>query len=341
MPGDLLLVYDDPMLAHDPGPFHPEHPGRLRAIRDALVEDPVGGSSWVAPRPATRQEIERIHTRAYVDHVEAQRGRRTELDLDTPLSPRSVEAAHLAAGAALSAVEAVAEDPHRKAFALVRPPGHHAEAGQGMGFCVFNNVAIAAAHAVEALGLSRVLVIDWDVHHGNGTQASFFRRRDVLVFNVHRWPFYPGTGAAQEVGAGEGEGFTVNAPMPASLGDGDYRLIFSGLLEPVAEAFRPELVLVSAGFDAHRADPLGGMRLSEEGYAWMCSSALGIARRHARGRMALVLEGGYDLGALARSTRACLEVLGGAAPPPMPEASARGEAALREARRALERYWLL
>ncbi|MCS6902387.1 MAG: histone deacetylase, partial [Polyangiaceae bacterium] len=317
------------------------HPGRLRAIRDALVENPVRGVSWVTPRAATRQEIERIHAGTYVDQVEALRGRRGQLDLDTPLSPRSVEVAYLAAGAALGAVEAVVENPTHKAFALVRPPGHHAEFRQGMGFCVFNNVAIAAAHAVEVLGLSRVLVIDWDVHHGNGTQASFFRRRDVLVFNVHRWPFYPGTGAVHEVGVGAGEGFTVNAPMPAALGDGDYRLIFSGLLEPVAEAFRPELVLVSAGFDAHRSDPLGGMRVSEEGYAWMCSAALGIARRHAEGRIALVLEGGYDIGALARSTRACLEILAGATPPSLPEASARGEAVLTEARRALERYWSL
>lgn len=341
MPAGISLFYDSLLLAHDPGPFHPEHPGRLRAIHEALLADPVDGSEWCKSLPASRESIEKIHTHKYVTHVEAQRGRYAELDLDTPLSPGSVDAAYLAAGAAIGAVDAVVADPRRKAFALVRPPGHHAEADRGMGFCVFNNIAIAAAYATDVLGLKRVLILDWDVHHGNGTQSSFFHRSDVLVFNIHRAPFYPGTGAVDEVGKGEGEGFTVNAPLPATLGDGDYHLIFSELLVPIAESYRPELVLVSAGFDAHREDPLGGMCLSDDGYASLCGIALKIANRHAQGRIALVLEGGYNLNALGRSTRACLQVLGGAPPPSLSGASPQGEFALREALRTQAQRWRL
>ncbi|MCU0658872.1 MAG: histone deacetylase [Polyangiaceae bacterium] len=337
MPPELALYLDDAMLAHNPGPFHPEHPGRLRAVLDALQASPIPGSRLLSPRPALREEIEKIHTASYLDQVEALRGRHGELDRDTALSPRSVEAAYLAAGAAIEAVEATSRGA--RSFALVRPPGHHAEADQGMGFCIFNNVAIAAAHAIDTLGLKRVLILDWDVHHGNGTQASFYRRPDVLVFNVHRSPFYPGSGAAHETGIGAGEGFTVNAPLPAALGDGDYHLIFRELLLPIAEVYRPELVLVSAGFDAHRDDPLGGMRLSEDGYAALCSLALDIAVRHADGRISLVLEGGYGLAALGQSVRSCLRVLGGATPPPMPSASLRGEQALREAQVAQAGRW--
>jgi acetoin utilization deacetylase AcuC-like enzyme len=182
-----------------------------------------------------------------------------------------------------------------------------------MGFCLFNNVAVAAAHARAQLGCSRVLIVDWDVHHGNGTQQIFYERDDVLFFSSHRFPFYPGTGAAREIGRGKGEGYTVNLPLPPQLGDGDYIALFRDLLVPIADRFAPEFVLVSAGFDAHRADPLGGMSLTENGYAALCTLVRDIADRHAAGRLVLVLEGGYNLHALAGSVRSCVEVLAGTA----------------------------
>jgi acetoin utilization deacetylase AcuC-like enzyme len=187
-----------------------------------------------------------------------------------------------------------------------------------MGFCLFNNTAVAAAHARAALGLQRVLIVDWDVHHGNGTQHVFEASRDVLYFSTHQYPFYPGTGAADEVGAGHGLGHTVNVPLPAGCGDAEYAAVFDAVLEPVAETYRPDLVLVSAGFDAHADDPLGDMGVSTAGFAALCHRVRAIARRHAGGRLALVLEGGYDLTALAGSVRACVEILAGAAPPPAP-----------------------
>jgi acetoin utilization deacetylase AcuC-like enzyme len=341
METQALLVTDDAMRLHEPGPGHPESPARLRAIHDELARRPVKGSSTVAPRPASRAVVERVHTPSHIDRVESARGRYAQLDPDTTLSAESVPAAFLAAGAAVEAVSAVVRGDARRAFALVRPPGHHAEADEAMGFCVFNNIAIAAAHAIAELGCERVLVVDWDVHHGNGTQHSFYDRRDVLVFNTHRYPFYPGTGALEQTGIGEGEGFTINAPLPPGLGDGDYAAIFEELLLPVAEAFRPDVVLVSAGFDPHAADPLGGMRVTEEGFAHLCGVVRDVADRHARGRLALVLEGGYDLGALARSVHACVEVLCGAAPPPAKAASDRVRTPLRGAVETHGRKWAL
>ncbi len=316
MARDVLLLVDDTMLGHDPGPHHPERPDRLRAIVAALRGSPVAGVRWVVPRPAPREAIERIHEPAYVDGIERLRGRSAALDLDTTVSPGSIPAALLAAGAAIDAVTAVTAGDARCAFALVRPPGHHAEAQRAMGFCLFNNIAIAAAHARAALGCQRVLIVDWDVHHGNGTQHAFYDRSDVLYFSTHRSPFYPGTGGADEVGAGEGAGHTVNVPLGARCGDAEYAAIFDELLGPVADAYRPDLLLVSAGFDAHRDDPLGGMGVTAEGFAALCGRVRGITQRHAGDRLVLILEGGYDLGALAESVHACVEVLAGATCPP-------------------------
>lgn len=341
MPEEVLLYWDDAMLGHDAGAGHPERPERLAAIREELDRRPVAGARWVRPRPAPREAIERVHTRSYVDRIESVRGTTYRFDPDTAVSPGSVEAAYLAAGAALDAVTAVAAGPARRAFALVRPPGHHAEASQAMGFCLFNNVAIAAAHARAALGCERVLIADWDVHHGNGTERAFYDRRDVLVFDTHRFPYYPGTGALEEVGRGEGEGFTVNVPLPAGLGDGDLAAAFREVLIPIADAFRPDLVLVSAGFDAHQADPIGDQGLTEDGFAALTGIVRGIAERHASGRLVLVLEGGYDLPALARSVRACVEVLAGAPPPEPPPPSPRGLTAVRRAVAHHRRYWPL
>jgi acetoin utilization deacetylase AcuC-like enzyme len=321
MARDVLLLVDEAMLAHDPGSHHPERPDRLRAIVSALRGSPVAGARWAVPQPASREAIERIHEPAYVEGIEELRGRSAALDLDTTVSPGSVPAAFLAAGAAIDAVTAVTSDEARCAFALVRPPGHHAEARRAMGFCLFNNIAIAAAHAGAARGCRRVLVVDWDVHHGNGTQHAFYDRRDVLYFSTHRFPFYPGTGGADEVGAGDGAGHTVNVPLSERCGDAEYAAIFDALLAPVADAYRPDLLLVSAGFDAHRDDPLGGMGLTAEGFAALCGRAHDIARRHAGDRLVLVLEGGYDLEALAESVHACVEVLAAPPPPPPPDHS--------------------
>ncbi len=326
-----LLLHDALMGEHQPGPHHPESPERLGAIMRALEDADHPALVHRAPRPASTAEIARVHGQRYIDHVAALRGKRASLDPDTHLSPQSVDAAFAAAGAAVHAVEAVLRGEVDNAFCAVRPPGHHALPQLGMGFCVFNNVAIAAEHALT-LGARRVLIVDWDVHHGNGTQAHFYERPEVLFFDAHRYPFYPGSGALHEIGRGPGLGRTLNAPMPAGLGDADYHLLFSEALIPVAADFAPDLVLVSAGYDAHMDDPLGDQRLSDEGFAALAGTVVQIARAHAGGKVVMLLEGGYDLGGLARSVRATVEVLGGSTPPEPHGASRAGEALVNDVR---------
>lgn len=328
----MLLLTHPMFMEHDTGPGHPERPARLTAILERLRRwessaDARRGQgepsalevTWREPRPAPHEALLRVHTKPHVDHVLAQRGRHGEAGDEVPLSPASVDAAILAAGAAIDAIEHVFADrrdadaephPHRRAFALVRPPGHHAESDRAMGFCVFNNVAIAAAHAIATDRARRVLVVDWDVHHGNGTQEIFEERDDVLFFSVHQWPLYPGTGAATERGRGVGAGFTINVPLAAGGGDDTYRRAFEEVLVPAADRFRPDLVLVSAGFDAHERDPLGGMRVTATGFATLAQIVAGIADTHADGRLAAVLEGGYSLDGLAESVEACVRVWG-------------------------------
>jgi acetoin utilization deacetylase AcuC-like enzyme len=341
MTGRTILLYCPAMLEHDPGRGHPERPLRLEAVVDRLRRSPRPGLEWAEPNPAPREAVERIHDPAYVRWVESFRGRSARLDVDTAVSPGSVEAAWRAAGAAVEAIDAVVSGSARRAFALVRPPGHHAERAAAMGFCLFNNVAVGASHAAARRGCRRVLIVDWDVHHGNGTQHSFETRPDVLYFSTHRYPFYPGTGALHETGAGEGEGFTVNVPLPAGSGDGEYEAIFRRVLAPVSDAFAPDLVLVSAGFDAHRDDPMGGMAMTASGFASLCGIVRGIADGHAGGRLVLVLEGGYDLEALAESCAACTGILCGD-PPPAPAADGHNAEALLEKVRAVQRrYWPL
>lgn len=336
---ETLLFFDDLMISHDPGIGHPERPERLSSLAEDLHANPVAHTRWVTPEPATAEDLGRVHDHAYVDAMDMVRGKTGHLDADTAVSPHSIEAAYLAAGAAIGAVDAVVRGDAKQALGLVRPPGHHAEAGRPMGFCLFNNVAVAAAHASQALGLERVLIVDWDVHHGNGTQHSFQAGRDVLFFSTHRFPFYPGTGAAHECGTGAGEGYTVNVPMPGGRTDADMRLAFDTLLMPIALQFKPQLVLVSAGFDAHRLDPLGGMKLSDEGFAVLCARALAIAKVHAEGRIVLLLEGGYDIQGLREGVRSCLGVLGGETPPETRAATREGEVAVREALAHQRRHW--
>lgn len=337
---ETLLFHDDAMIDHDPGRGHPERPDRLRAIAEKLRARPIPGTRLVAPSPAPLDVVLRVHTPAYVERVSAMRGKRASFDADTHTSVATIDATFLAVGATVEAVDAVLDGRARNAFALVRPPGHHAEPGRAMGFCFLNNVAIAAEHALARPEIERVLIVDWDVHHGNGTQAAFYGRRDVLVFGAQQHPLYPGTGALEEHGEGEGEGYTINVPLPAGCTDPDYRRMLADVLLPAAARFRPDLVLVSAGFDAHRLDPLGGMNLTEEGFADMCATVKAIADAHAGGRLVLVLEGGYDLEGLAKSVHACIDVMAGASAPGGPDApSPAGEPALRKAVEHYRRFW--
>jgi acetoin utilization deacetylase AcuC-like enzyme len=337
-----LVLTDQRFLDHDPGAGHPESPARLDVVLRDLGRSPIAGVVIEAPRPATDAEIEAVHAPAYRAALAGLAGRRAQLDPDTATSPGSWEAAARAAGAAVGAVEAVAAGRAANAFALVRPPGHHAEPDRAMGFCLFNNAAIAAEAALRG-GAARVLIVDFDVHHGNGTQDVFAARSDVLYMSAHQYPFYPGTGAADEVGVGAGRGATVNCPLPGGQGDADYGVVFNDLFVPAARAFAPDIVIASAGFDAHARDPLAQMQVTERGFAAMVSTLAELAADSCAGKLVLLLEGGYDLTALAGSVRASLEVLTGrresfpsGAGTAAPRAVAAAQAALRAARHAPE-----
>lgn len=331
-------LYTDPLfLRHEPGRGHPESPTRLRVILDDLEARPVPGTQWQRSRPASDAQIEAVHTPAYHARLRAMAGRTAQLDPDTALSPDSYQAAVLAAGAAVAAVEAVWAGRARNAFALVRPPGHHAERSEAMGFCLLNNAAIAAESA-RVLGARRVMVLDWDVHHGNGTQHIFEHRPDVLYLSAHQFPFYPGTGAPDEVGRGGGVGFTVNCALPSGQDDADYGAVFADLFLPVARQFRPDLILVSAGFDAHEADPLASMRVTDGGFAAMAHALRALADELCGGKLVLLLEGGYDLRALPASVRACVEVLTGKAAA-FPTGARRSRDAIVASQRALSPFW--
>lgn len=310
--GKTGLVYHPAYLEHDMGPGHPESPDRLRAIVQQLERSSMlTRLTKIEPRRAEDEWITEVHTPGYVAslHRHVPTSGRVSLDPDTLLSPGSLTAAYLAAGGTLAAVDAIITKQVDHVFCAVRPPGHHAEAGRAMGFCLFNNVAIAARYVQKRYGLTRVLIVDWDVHHGNGTQHSFEDDPSVLFFSIHQYPHYPGTGREIERGKGAGEGFTINVPMEAGQGDEEYRAVFRKVLVPAADDFKPEFVVISAGFDAHRDDPLAGMALTEAGYADLTEIVVGIAKRHAQGRLLSSLEGGYNLQALAASVGAHLESL--------------------------------
>jgi len=302
--GKTGLVYDPRYLDHDMGAGHPESPNRLRAIMQQLEQSgTVARLTRIEPRVAEDEWITQIHIPSYLAMLKthAPTNGRVSLDPDTSMSPGSLTAAYLAAGGALAAVDAIMSRHVDHVFCPVRPPGHHAEAGRAMGFCLFNNVAIAARYVQKKYGLTRVLIVDWDVHHGNGTQHSFEDDPSVLFFSTHQYPHYPGTGRSTEQSRGAGEGFTINVPMEAGEGDKEYRAVFHESLVPAADAFKPEFVIISAGFDAHKDDPLASMGLTEEGYADLTDIVAGIAKRHAGGRVLSSLEGGYHLKALAGS----------------------------------------
>jgi len=298
------LVADPVFLNHLAPPGHPECEARMQALLDwalPLRSDPR--VLWIEPRPATREEIETVHDAEHFDAVAATAGRELSLDPDTYTSPLSFETALLAAGSCIDLVDAVLDGRAANGIALIRPPGHHAETNRAMGFCLFNNIAVAAAHA-RRRGLNRVLIVDWDVHHGNGTQEIFEEDPSVYFVSLHQYPFYPGTGAAQEIGRGPGEGFTLNIPMRAGCGDFDYLKRFQEKIVPAGIQFRPDLVLISAGFDAHARDPLGGMRVTTPGFAQLADQLLALARETCGGKIVAVLEGGYDLLALRNSVEA-------------------------------------
>ncbi len=331
----------DPAFAeHDAGAGHPERPERLLAVRRGLEQAGLlADLHAISARPASREELLGVHTAAHVDRLAGAAGRHVRIDPDTAMSPRSHEAALLAAGAVVEAVHRVLDGGLDRAFCAVRPPGHHATAGSAMGFCLFNNVAVGAAAAL-ARGLRRVAVLDFDVHHGNGTQDAFWREPRVLFVSSHQFPFYPGTGALDEVGEGEGRGFTANLPLPPGCGDGEYLRAWREIVEPIGRAFDPELVLVSAGFDAHRDDPLGGMRLSAAGFAGLVDVCLAVASGSARGRVVAVLEGGYGLEGLAEATGA---VVGRMLDRPGPRADEEAHPAFARLMRAFReehsRHW--
>ncbi len=289
-----LLLFDRAMLAHDAGAGHPENAARLQALLSALHETPMAGVQSESPPEITPQQLGALHSPDLIAQVARSSGLpRTRFDPDTVANGATYRAALLAAGAAVRGVEAVKSGEALGAFALVRPPGHHAEAARAMGFCFFNNAALAAAHAVRELGFHRVLLLDPDVHHGNGSQALFWDSPEVLYVSLHRFPFYPGTGDWDEVGGGRGEGKTLNLPLPPGLGDADYDALLGRVVEPVVDDFAPELVIVSAGFDTYAEDPLGGMRVTENGYRAMSSRIWRWSQRHCPGRLLFVLEGGY------------------------------------------------
>ena len=325
-----LFLSHPSSLLHETGFGHPERVDRMHAVEAELERrDWVGFSRAEAP-PASREQLLAVHTPEHVDAVRETSARGGAFDLDTPTSEGSWEAALHAAGGACALVEALLAGGERAGFSALRPPGHHAERAQAMGFCLFANVAVAARHALDSLGAARVLVLDWDVHHGNGTNAIFHESREVLFASIHQWPFYPGTGPISDTGSGAGEGFSINLPVPAGAGED----VFCGLVEhvvlPAARSFDPDLVLVSAGYDAHRDDPVGGCSLETSSFAELTRQVTALGKP-----VGCVLEGGYDLGGLAGSVAATMEVLaGGGDPGSHPRGSLVDEAVA-----AVGRYW--
>ena len=340
----LTIVTSDRFADHQTPPGHPERVERAEVMQAVTAEFRRAGGTIVAPRAATDAEIARIHNFEYISLVADLAGRAAALDPDTFTSPETYDVARLAAGAAVMAVDHVLDGREgSQALAMVRPPGHHAERNRAMGFCLFNNIAIGAAHA-RARGAARVAIVDYDVHHGNGTQWSFYEDPSVLFVSSHQSPFYPGTGAAGDVGAGAGLGRTVNFPMAAGSTDADFERVYTTALA-ILRQFRPDLVLVSAGFDAHADDPLGGMRVTTPMFGRLTGLVASLADECCGGRLVLVTEGGYDLAALAGSLRAAIGALtipSSRLSYPAPDGpSPRRDAAVAAARQQLSAFWTI
>ena len=338
MSHEVLLVYDETMLGHNPTGWdpghpewadaikalmaeqypdkdfpdfsHPERPQRLSAIIEKLRNEPVPGTRWVAADTAEPPELKRVHTKKHVRFIEALIGRSCWLSIDTTaVSPQSVMAAKYAAGAGVTAVEAIGKGAAKRAFCAVRPPGHHAPAERAMGFCLYNNVAVAAAHA-RSLGMEKILIWDWDLHHGNGTQDIFYRDPNVVFIDSHcAAPFYPGSGMLEEIGQGAGKGFNFNVPLPAGSGNAALMAVADKVVGPVADAFQPDLILISAGYDGHHFDQT--FYMDETGFAALTEKVCAIAERTAQGRVVVCLEGGYNADSLALSAHATVQALTG------------------------------
>jgi acetoin utilization deacetylase AcuC-like enzyme len=340
----LILIASHRFTEHETPPGHPERSERAEVMDVIADRWRERGGELVAPPAATSEQLARVHEADYLRRIAETSGRAVALDPDTYTSPETSDIALLAAGAAVDAVERVMGAKGRAALALVRPPGHHAERGRAMGFCFYNNVAVAAAHA-RTLGARKIAIVDYDVHHGNGTQHMFESDPQVLYVSTHQFPFYPGTGAAGEVGRGEGQGFTVNCPLEAGAASEDYRVVFAEIVLPILRQFGPDLILVSAGFDAHERDPLANMRLTTETFGAMTMELGMVAAEFCDGRMMLVTEGGYDLRALGSSLDAVVQALAGSIRPAVwPKsdvAPVRGRASVDATKRALAPFWRL
>jgi acetoin utilization deacetylase AcuC-like enzyme len=336
----VLLITSERFADHNTPPGHPERPERADVMDAVALRWRERGGALTEPRPATREELSRVHDDEYLDALEATRGRSVKLDPDTFTSPETHETALLASGAAIEAARYTAAG-RGPAVAFVRPPGHHAERNRAMGFCIYNNAAVAAADAL-ARGATRVAVVDIDVHHGNGIQWMFYDDPRVLYISTHQYPYYPGTGAADEVGRGDGAGYTLNIPLEVGATDADYWRVYDGLIGPAIERYAPDLLILSAGYDAHEYDPLAGMRVTTEGYAAIVARLRAAAEQVCGGRIAAVTEGGYHLQALAACLEATLDEL---AAPPAPVTfkphgtSERAKAALVAVRAAQKPYW--
>ena len=335
----MILISTPRFEEHVPPPGHPERPERAHVLDVVATDFARAGGRVLTPTAATREMLARVHASEHLDRIAATAGRPAMLDPDTFTSPESHEIALLAAGAAVQAAEH-AISRREPAAALVRPPGHHAERDRPMGFCLYNNVAVAAAHAI-ASGLERIAIVDVDVHHGNGSQWMFYSDPRVLYVSSHQFPFYPGTGAADEIGRDDGVGFTVNIPLEAGATDADYDLVYRAIAVPVLEQFAPQLTLISAGFDAHEADPLASMRMTASGYGTILELLRDAAA--ASGPIALVTEGGYDLPALRECLEATIRVFSGeavaTARAATSSAAPRGERALEAVRAAQSAFW--
>ncbi len=307
----VQLIYDPRYLKHDTG-FHPENARRLSAVLQAIETDDSLSQKLerLVPEPARNEDIARCHRDDLIYEIETLcKTRQSFIDADTRISRESFDVARLAAGAAIAAVDAAMREEGGRAFGLVRPPGHHATISTAMGFCLFNNAAIGARYAQAKYGIERVLIIDWDVHHGNGTQEIFWQDPTVFYFSTHQYPYYPGTGSSDERGGGKGEGFTLNIPLPARTPAREHRQAFADAIHDIERRFPPDLIIISAGFDSRRGDPLGGLMLEDADFSEMTKEVLRLAEKHAAGRVIGLLEGGYNLDLLGNSVKSHLGAL--------------------------------